>query len=134
MGTRIGGVTGWLGNGIMRNCLTKVEITAPDRVGNGGLIGGPQNGSAAVESSVSLSTGVNANRVSGWDVLGITSSVYELDSSDSKSNINETNTDRIFPVSQQQTEEKSFYLETLGWSEDVWDFDGLTWGGLPELR
>ena len=134
MGTRIGGVTGWLGNGIMRNCLTKVEITAPDRVGNGGLIGGPQNGSAAVESSVSLSTGVNANRVSGWDVLGITSSVYELDSSDSQSNINENNTEWVFPVSQQQTEEKSFYLETLGWSEDVWDFDGLTWGGLPELR
>ena len=87
-----------------------------------------------MERSVSLSTGVNANRVSGWDVLGITSSVYELDSSDSQSNINENNTERVFPVSQQQTEEKSFYLETLGWSEDVWDFDGLTWGGLPELR
>ena len=134
MGARVGGITGWLGNGIMRNCLTKVEITAPERVGNGGLIGGPQNGSAAVESSVSLSTGVNANRVSGWNVLGITSSVYELDSSDSQSNINDTNTDRIFPVSQQQTEEKSFYLETLGWSEDVWNFDSLAAGGLPELR
>ena len=134
MGARIGGITGWLGNGIMRNCLTRVEITAPDRVGNGGLIGGPQNGSAAVESSVSLSTGVNANRVSGWNVLGITSSVYELDSSDSQSNINDTNTDRIFPVSQQQTEEKSFYLETLGWSEDVWNFDSLAARGLPELR
>lgn len=134
MGARIGGITGWLGNGIMRNCLTRVEITAPDRGGNGGLIGGPQNGSAAVESSVSLSTGVNANRVSGWNVLGITSSVYELDSSDSQSNINDTNTDRIFPVSQQQTEEKSFYLETLGWSEDVWNFDSLAARGLPELR
>ena len=134
MGARIGGITGWLGDGIMRNCLTRVEITAPERIGNGGLIGGPQKGNAAVESSVSLSTGVNANRVSGWDVLGITSSVYELDSSDSQSNINETNTDRIFPVSQQQAEEKSFYLEILGWSEDVWAFGGLAAGGLPELR
>lgn len=134
MGARIGGITGWLGDGTMRNCLTRVEITASERIGNGGLIGGPQKGNAAVESSVSLSTGVNANRVSGWDVLGITSSVYELDSSDSQSNINETNADRIFPVSKQQTAEKTFYLETLGWSEEVWDFDSLAAGGLPELR
>lgn len=134
MGTRIGGMTGWLGNGIIRNCIAKIEITAPDRTGNGGLIGGPQNGNVTVESSVSLSTGANANRISGWDVLGTASSAYELDSSDSKSNINETNAGRIFPVSQQQAAEKAFYLETLGWSEEVWDFDGLAAGGMPELR
>ena len=134
MGTRIGGMTGWLGNGIIRNCIAKIEITAPDRTGNGGLIGGPQNGNVTVESSVSLSTGANANRISGWNVLGTASSAYELDSSDSQSNINETNADRIFPVSQQQAAEKAFYLETLGWSEEVWDFDGLAAGGLPELR
>lgn len=134
MGTRIGGMTGWLGNGIIRNCIAKIEITAPDRAGNGGLIGGPQNGNVTVESSVSLSTGANANRISGWDVLGTASSAYELDSSDSQSNINETNAGRIFPVSQQQAAEKAFYLETLGWSEEVWDFDGLAAGGMPELR
>ena len=67
----------------MRRCFTKTVITVPEPVGNGGIIGGPQNGSAAVESSVSLSTGINANRISGWDVLGITSSAYELESSDS---------------------------------------------------
>ena len=134
MGTRIGGMTGWLGNGIIRNCIAKIEITAPDRTGNGGLIGGPQNGNVTVESSVSLSTGANANRISGWNVLGTASSAYELDSSDSQSNINETNAGRIFPVSQQQAAEKAFYLETLGWSEEVWDFDGLAAGGLPELR
>ena len=53
MGARIGGITGWMGDGIMKNCLTRVEITAPERVGNGGIIGGPQSGSAAVESRVS---------------------------------------------------------------------------------
>ena len=134
MGTRIGGMTGWLGNGIIRNCIAKIEITAPDRTGNGGLIGGPQNGNVTVESSVSLSTGANANRISGWNVLGTASSAYELDSSDSQSNINETNADRIFPVSQQQAAEKAFYLETLGWSEAVWDFSALAAGGLPALR
>ena len=134
MGARIGGITGWQGGGIIRRCLTKVEITAPENTGNGGIIGGPQSGNAVVESSLSLSTGVNANRISGWDVLGITSSAYELDSSDSTSNRNEANTDRIFQVSFEETKEKSFYIETLGWSEETWDFETLTEEGLPRLR
>ncbi len=134
MGARIGGITGWQGGGIIRRCLTKVEITAPENTGNGGIIGGPQSGNAVVESSLSLSTGVNANRISGWDVLGITSSAYELDSSDSTSNRNEANTDRIFQVSFEETKEKSFYIETLGWSEETWDFETLTEEGRPRLR
>lgn len=134
MGTRIGGITGWMGGGTMKKCLAKVEIIAPERTGNGGIIGGPQSGSAAVESCVSLSTGMNASRISGWDVLGTTSSAYELDSSDSRTSINEANADRIFPVTEQQAMEKTFYTETLGWSEAVWDFSALAAGGLPALR
>lgn len=87
-----------------------------------------------VESSVSLSTGGNANRISGWDVLGISSSAYELETSDSQSNRKEENADRIFPVTEQEVMEKTFYTDTLGWSEEIWEFDRLTEGGLPELR
>ncbi len=134
MGARIGGITGWQGGGIMRRVATKVSITAPDPVGNGGIIGGPQSGSATVESAVSLSTGANANRISGWDVLGITSSAYELETSDSQSNMNETNTDRVFSVTEEQTKEKAFYTEILGWSEDVWSFDNLAADGIPALK
>lgn len=134
MGTRIGGITGWQGGGIIRRCLTKINITAPEPTGNGGIIGGPSNGNVSIESSVSLSTGVNANRISGWDVLGITSSVYELDSSDSTSNLHGGNADRVFSVSEEETAKKYFYTETLGWSEDVWDFREVTGGGLPKLR
>lgn len=61
-----------------------------------------------VESSVSLSTGGNANRISGWDVLGISSSAYELETSDSQSNWKEENADRIFPVTEQEVMEKRF--------------------------
>lgn len=134
MGARIGGITGWQGGGIIRRVVTKVSITAPDPVGNGGIIGGPQSGSATVESAVSLSTGVNANRISGWDVLGITSSAYELETSDSQSSMNEANTDRVFTVTEEQIKEKVFYTETLGWSEDVWSFDGLAADGVPALN
>ena len=135
MGARIGGITGWQGGeGVTRRCLTKTAITAPEPVGNGGIIGGPQSGSAAVESSVSLSTGANAHRISGWDVLGITSSAYELEISDSISNMNEGNGDRIFSVTEEQSRDRAFYIETLGWSEEVWDFDRLSAGGLPGVR
>ena len=134
MGARIGGITGWQGGGIMRRVAAKVSITAPDPVGNGGIIGGPQSGSATVESAVSLSTGANANRISGWDVLGITSSAYELETSDSQSNMNETNTDRVFAVTEEQTKEKTFYTETLGWSGEVWSFDSIAEDGIPELN
>ena len=134
MGARVGGITGWQGDGIMRRCLTKTAITAPDPVGNGGIIGGPQSGSAAVESAVSLSTGTKASRISGWDVLGITSSAYELETSDSISSMNETNGDRIFSVTEEQSRDPAFYIETLGWSEEVWDFERIPAGGLPGIR
>ena len=134
MGARVGGITGWQGGGIIRRVVTKVSITAPDPVGNGGIIGGPQSGSVAVESAVSLSTGASANRISGWDVLGITSSAYELETSDSQSSMNETNADRVFAVTEEQAKEKAFYTETLGWSEGVWDFDSLVADGIPALK
>ena len=134
MGARIGGITGWQGGGIIRRVAAKVSITAPNPVGNGGIIGGPQSGSATVESAVSLSTGANANRISGWDVLGITSSAYELETSDSQSNMNETNADRVFAVTEEQTKEKTFYTETLGWSGEVWSFDSIAEDGIPELN
>ena len=134
MGVRAGGITGWQGGGTIRRVVTKVNITAPAPVGNGGIIGGPQSGSAAVESAVSLSTGANANRISGWDVLGMSSSAYELETSDSHSSMNDTNADRIFAVTEKQVKEKVFYTETLGWSEDVWNFDSIAADGIPALK
>lgn len=134
MGVRAGGITGWQGGGTIRRVVTKVNITAPAPVGNGGIIGGPQSGSAAVESAVSLSTGANANRISGWDVLGMSSSAYELETSDSHSSMNDTNADRIFAVTEEQAKEKAFYTETLGWSEDVWNFDSIAADGIPALK
>lgn len=134
MGARIGGITGWQGGGNIRRTLVKAEIEAPQITGNGGIIGGPQSGSAVVEDSVSLSIGVNAYRVSGWDVLGNTSSAYELETSDSQSNRNDGNAGQIFPVTEQQIKDRAFYIDMLGWSGEVWNFDALPAGGLPGVR
>ena len=134
MGARAGGITGWMGGGTIRNCYVKVEIAAPDATGNGGIIGGPANGSVTIENSVSLSTGVNANRIAGWDVLGGSSNVYELESSDSRSSRNAGNETRILSVSDIRAGEKAFYTDDLGWSGEVWDFAGVPAGGTPVLR
>ena len=67
-------------------------------------------------------------------MLGITSSAYELESSDSQTSMSEANADRVFPVTDRQAMEEAFYTETLGWSEAVWDFGALASGGLPALR
>lgn len=134
MGTRIGGITGWLGGGMLNNCFTKVDIAAPDRTGNGGLIGGPQNGSVTIENSVSLSTGVNAGRIAGWDVLDGSKNVYELESSDSQTNIHTGNHTKIFPLTELEAADSRFYMDTLGWSGKVWNFEGLAAGRTPALR
>lgn len=134
LGGRAGGITGWAGGGIIVNCYTKVDITAVSRTGNGGLIGGPNSGSVVLQCSVSLSTGENANRISGWDVLNIASSAYELDTSNSHTNLSDATASVVYPVTEERAAEKSFYIENLGWSEEIWNFDSLSSGGIPELR
>ena len=134
LGSRAGGIAGWHGGGVIRRCYTAVQIIAPEKKGNGGIIGGPQTGSAAVEASLSLSTGVNANRISGWNVLGITSSAYELESSGSESNLSPETEHRVFSATEEETREPSFYTDILGWSEAIWSFDRLAAEGIPSLR
>ena len=100
----------------------------------GGLIGGPQNGSVTIENSVSLSTGVNAGRIAGWDVLDGSKNVYELESSDSQTNIHTGNHTKIFPLTELEAADSRFYMDTLGWSGKVWNFEGLAEGRTPALR
>ena len=64
LGARTGGIAGWHGGGTIRRCYTKVQIVAPARKGNGGLIGGPDTGSPVIEHSISLSSG-DGYRIAG---------------------------------------------------------------------
>ena len=64
----------------------------------------------------------------------MSSSAYELETSDSHSSMNDTNADLIFAVTEEQVKEKVFYTETLGWSEDVWNFDSIAADGIPALK
>lgn len=134
LGARVGGVTGWLSNdSLLMNCITDVQISAPKETGNGGIIGGPNSGEAYIQNSVSLGGGT-AYRIAGFPVLGGSSNVYELDTSNSLTNQTDTTQGILSAVSSETASSRQFYLDMLGWSETVWNFDELAAGGLPSLR
>lgn len=135
LGSRAGGITGWLSSdSSLRNCYVKAEIGGAKPKGNGGLIGGPNSGQANIADCVSLCTGANAYRISGFPVLDNVENVYELETSDSQSNLTDTNTGRVKTVTEEQSREKTFYTDQLGWSEEIWNFDNVESGGLPGLK
>lgn len=135
LGSRAGGITGWLTSGSsLQNCYVRAAISGAKPQGNGGLIGGPNAGSASIRNAVSLSTGANAFRISGFPVLGLAENVFELADSDSQTNIDEANADRVFAVTAEETRDPAFYTGRLGWSEEVWDFSTVHEGGTPRLR
>ena len=129
LGTRVGGITGWHSGKAIDHCFTKVSITAPAKKGNGGIIGGPGSGQVTIENSLSLSTGT-AYRIAGFDTLNKAQSVYEYTESDSATNINDNNTVK----ETSNIYNKDFYIETLGFSEDIWNFDLLGNEILPSLK
>ena len=130
LGARVGGIAGWHGGGTIRACYTQVQVVAPARKGNGGLIGGPNTGSPVIENSLSMSSGAGY-RIAGFDVLDSVTNVFEYSGSGSVSNITQTNreqvkeTDAIF--------DREFYVDALGWDEAVWDLDLLAYGKRPSL-
>lgn len=131
LGARVGGIAGWHGGGVIRACYTQVQVVAPAKKGNGGLIGGPNTGSPVIEDSLSMSSGAGY-RIAGFDVLDSAKNVYEYAGSDSATNITEDNreqikeTDAIF--------DRNFYRDTLGWDEAVWELELLAYGKRPSLQ
>lgn len=131
LGARVGGITGWHGGGEIRYSFTQVQVMAPAKKGNGGIIGGPNTGSPVIENCLSLSTGAGY-RIAGFDVLTNVKNVYEYSGSGSATNITDANkgqikeTDAIF--------DKSFYRDTLGLDETIWNLDLLSYGKRPNLK
>lgn len=129
LGARVGGITGWHSGKAIDHCFTKVAITAPARTGNGGIIGGPKT-NVSITNTLSMSTGKNANRISGFDVLANTDNVYEYKESDSATNIKNGN-------SVKETSDiysREFYTDTLGFSEEIWNFELQGNSIIPSLQ
>ena len=131
LGARAGGIAGWHGGGVIRSSFAQARIVAPAQKGNGGLIGGPNAGSPVLEDCLSLSTGAGY-RIAGFDVLDQAKNLYEYAGSESATNINEANRDRI-----KETDaiyDQSLYTDALGWEEAVWNLELIPYGKRPSLR
>ncbi len=134
LGGRAGGITGWLSSpSSLDNCYTRVNITSPSIVGSGGIVGGPNSTAVNITDSLSMSTGAKAHRISGFNTLGGSSNVYEYKNSNSATNITESTGDRVKAAGDDQVKIQTFYTTDLGWSEDIWDLNGVAEGG-PRLK
>ena len=131
LGSRVGGIAGWHGSGEIRSCFTQVQVIAPAKKGNGGIIGGPNTGSPVIENCLSMSTGAGY-RIAGFDVLQNAKNVYEYSGSSSATNITEANRDQV-----KETDaifDKSFYRDELSFDESIWNLELLAYGKRPNLN
>ena len=134
LGGRAGGITGWLSSpSTIDNCYTRVNITSPQILGSGGIVGGPRDTAVKITDSLSMSTGAKARRISGFSTLSGSSNVYEYKNSNSETNITESTGDRVKAAGDEQVKTQTFYTTDLGWSEDIWDLRGVADGG-PRLK
>lgn len=131
LGARVGGIAGWHGGGVIRSCFTQVQVTAPAQKGNGGVIGGPNTGSPALENVLSMSTGAGY-RIAGFDVLQNAVNLYEYAGSDSATNITEENSGQIRETA--DIFDRALYAGALGFDEEIWELALLSYGKRPDLK
>ncbi len=109
--SRIGGVAGWAAEGCstINNCVNSGILTAINNISGyiGGLVGEGDINCVNITNSYSLTTGHNLHEYTD----GIACTIDQLNS-------------------------KEFYTETLGWSEEIWDFSELDVenGKYPKLK
>lgn len=141
-GNGVGGIVGNAYNTTIENVFTKVTLKANydyflGAKGTGGIIGGYYDSSVTIKNAISASDIGNLTypagyRIAGFNILGSSSNVYELSSSHALTNITDTNGDRIKLVDQETLKTKEFYMDTLGWSDQVWDFADIMSTGIPK--
>lgn len=126
----MGAFAGRLVNSTIRKSAS-VNVSVRGLVAVGGIIGGPNTGSPAIEYSLSMSSGAGY-RIAGFDVLDNVKEVYEYSGSGSETSITQDNqadvkeTDAVY--------DRSFYEDTLKFDGDVWKLDGLVYGKLPSIK
>ncbi len=135
----IGGFVGWAeGSTVIKNCLTKVDVTATGAMG-GGFIGQIRN-TGRIENSISLGNGTHAYKFdgrSGKDMFNNFKNNYELEEPFGTSNLNRTDLGNLNgKISSIRTSglTTDFYKKTLGWDADIWNLTKVDSGKLPALN
>ena len=134
LGSRAGGITGWLSNGSsIHYSVTKAEVNGSNKTGNGGLIGGPNSGNCIITNSISLSTGTKSYRIAGFNTLNAVTNVYEYALSNSSTNINANNNTKVLSATDRDIKTASFYTNSVKLDSHVWNFNVVSSGGVPKL-
>ncbi len=143
--THNGGVIGAINGGTLENVFSNVVIERPNntdnRNQNGGLIGSIESGNPIIRNSISVAdVAEDVYKVIGGidgkpagTVLGkkdYISNVFENSQAKGISNTNEEN--NISSVESNEFEVKEFYINTLGWDEQIWDFSDMQNG--PSIK
>ena len=137
----MGGVSGNARSVTFENIYSKANVvqrygSTVKGIGSGGIVGGNvnQGSTVTIRNSVSASTGAYSYRITDPRLLVNASNVYELQGSNAMTNVTEDNKDRIHEADLALLCTPEFYTDTLGWSEEIWDFTGTADTGIPTLK
>ncbi len=135
----VGGFVGWAeGSTVIKNCLSKVDVTATGAMG-GGFIGQILN-TGRIENSISLGNGTHAYKFdgrSGKDMFNNFKNNYELEEPFGLSTLNRTDVDSFKDkITSIRTNglTNNFYTNTLGWDANIWNLSKVESGKLPSLN
>ena len=143
--THNGGVIGAMNSGTMENVYSNVEIKRPNntdsRNQNAGLIGSLESGNPTIRNCITVGNvandvykaigGINGKTAGELiDKKNYISKVYENSEATGITNTNEDN--NIQSVDSNIFRTKEFYTETLGWSEEIWNFANMEDG--PSIK
>lgn len=148
----LGGLIGWHNNkndAVVQNCYTAMSMNI-DQLGNGmepgGFIGktGDSDATGTLSHNVSYSTGNKGSKFDGASDTGIYTRGTKIEGnhvlketrlkSDNKRISAESLIGKIEERVYEGLLDKEFYVDTLGWSEEVWDFEPLKEKKAPILR
>lgn len=139
----VGGFAGYAENTSIENCFSAVKVEAKSS-GSGGFIGRSAIGSNVIKvrlaNNVSFGDTINAYKFDGRsdsERIKKYENNYEYEESLGLSTLERTGIDfsnKISVVSTDTIKTNKFYLETLKWDSNIWDFSNVEKGFLPKLK
>ena len=146
----VGGLVGWHANASIERCYAAVQLTSSGTKNMpGGFLGfiwETETSPGNIQKNVSFSYGEKGYKFDGMTGSKQFSAKYkenytlaktdlttdELTADSEKTGINVEG--KITEQSLEELKKKEFYTDTLGWSEEIWDFSHLSEGKAPTLK
>lgn len=142
--THNGGVIGAINRDNLENVYVDMDIerysNGDNRNKNGGLYGAIEKGPIGIKNVVVIGN-VNenmykitpaTNETEIGDIGKYLINVYEFEESTGISNADISS--NIKKVTSEELRTENFYINSLGWNKEIWNFSMISSGGLPEIK